>query len=87
VLFIQLAHLSESGHWYINDDLHQRVTKLHIDRVHLAQRHTFLDVGTIFAWKVKQKDVSKSKRYNVRVLIQSYMNLKVGFMICKFQIL
>jgi hypothetical protein len=49
MLSIQLAHLSESGLWYINNDLHQRVTKSHTDRVHLAQRYTFLDVKTIFA--------------------------------------
>jgi hypothetical protein len=86
MLSIQLAHLSESGLWYINDDLHL-MSKLPTDRVHLAQRYTSLDVETIFTWKTKQKDVSKFKRYNVYVLNQGYMNLRVGFMICKFQIL
>jgi hypothetical protein len=86
MLSIQLAHHSESGLWYINDDLHL-VSKLPTGRVNLAQRYTSLDVETIFTWKTKQKDVSKFKRYNVYVLNQGYMNLRVGFMICKFQIL
>jgi hypothetical protein len=87
VLSIQLPHLSESGLRYINDDLHQRVSRSRTDGVQLAQRYTSLDVETIFAWRAKQKDIPESERYNVRILIQGYMNLKVGFMICKFQIL
>ena len=87
VLSIELAHLSENGLRYISNDLQQRVTRSVLNGVQLARRYTSLDVESIFAWKAKQKDVPKSERYNVRVLIQGYMHSTASFMRCKFQVL
>jgi len=82
-----LAHLSNKGQDYLNSDLQERVTKSVLNGVQLARKYTTLDVETIFAWKAKQKDVPKSERYNIRILIQGYMHLTVSFMRCKFQVL
>jgi hypothetical protein len=88
VLSVHLfSHLSEKGRQYLNQDIQERVTRSVLNGVQFARKYTSLDVETIFAWKAKQKDVPKSERYNIRVLIQGYMDSTASFMRCKSRVL
>jgi len=78
-----LSHLSQKGLCYLNHDFKERVTRSTLNGVQYVRKYNSLDLETVFAWKVKQKNVPEAERYNICVLIQGYMHTTASFMRCK----
>jgi hypothetical protein len=79
-----LAHLSEKGQEFVNNDFKERVMRSALNGVQSARKLASLDLEAIFVQKAKrQTDVPEAERYNVRVLIQGFMRSTASFMRCE----
>lgn len=84
VLSVQaVTHLSDEGVEYLNGDFKERVMRSTLNGIPSARKYSSFNMKSIFELKAGQKRQPKAEQYEVRVLIQGYMNSTASFMRCK----
>lgn len=68
---------------YLNSDFKERVMRSTLNGIKYARKYSSFDMKSIFESKAQQKQLPKAEQYEVRVLIQGYMNSRASFMRCQ----
>ena len=83
LLVLAITHLSDKGVKYLDSDFKERVMSSTLNGIKSARKYSQHNLKTIFKLKAEQKQLPKAEQFEVRVLIQGYMNATASFMRCK----